>query len=196
MIKTKPGLQPRLTPSDLDIAWAAGVYEGEGSCSKGGHGKRSFVLSVAQKDPEVLYRLRDLFGGSVREYPNNRGNLATGNQPFTIFAWRLCGDGARMFVAMTYSYLTARRKQQVDDTRIREFLDYVGNVPREGAFAFVSAKMNERTRRKHENSVARRKQYEKDFHEQHKSDPAYMEKRREQTRNWRAKQKSKVVSIA
>lgn len=140
--RDKPGLAPRLTPSDLDIAWAAGFYEGEGSCSRSGERGRSFVVSIAQKDPECLYRIRDLFGGSVKEYKNDRGNLATNGQGFTIYAWRVCGDKARIFVAVIYSMLSARRKMQIDSTPLRAFLNFVGSVPLVGMYVFVQEKLS------------------------------------------------------
>ena len=59
-----PRLEPTKVPSELDIAWAAGVYEGEGSICEPTP-TASARIAVAQKDTEILYRLRDWFGGSV-----------------------------------------------------------------------------------------------------------------------------------
>jgi len=36
----KPELAPTKVPSTIDIAWAAGVYEGEGSCRNCGKRKK------------------------------------------------------------------------------------------------------------------------------------------------------------
>lgn len=193
----KAGLEPKITPSDLDIAWAAGVYEGEGSCVRSGKGKNSFCVSVAQKDPELLYRLRDLFGGSVKEYPNNRGTKFTNGKSFTVFAWRVSGNYARLFLAVIYSYLTTRRKAQIDATAVRLFLDLLGTVPQQGAFGFVYARLAIQVTEQLELRKKSKTEYQRQFHEDHKSDRAYMEKRRQQVRDWRSRNKlAKVVAIA
>jgi hypothetical protein len=113
----KTGLDPTKTPTPIDIAWAAGIFEGEGSCNAGGHDKKSFSAVVSQKDPELLYRLRDLFGGGIHQY-----NVGDQNR-FEVFHWTCCGDRGRVFLASIYPFLTARRKAQIDATRVREFLD-------------------------------------------------------------------------
>jgi len=192
--KDKSGLNAIRIPTDLDIAWAAGIYEGEGSCVKGGHGNRSFVVSVSQKDPEMLYRMRDFFGGAVKEYPNDRGTNKNGHQPFTIFAWRVCGDRARVFLAVIYSYLTARRQFQIDVTPVRIFLNLVGAVPRESGLCFVQNILAEHVHHQRRLAAERRKKYTQKFYEDRKSDPSFMKKRREQTAAWRAR--NKVVAIA
>ena len=120
--KDKAGLDPTKSPTPIDIAWAAGIFEGEGSCNAGGHNKRSFSATVSQKDPELLYRLRDLFGGGVRQYH-------VGDQGrFEVYHWTCCGDRGRVFLAAIYPFLTARRKAQIDATRVREFLDRVADL--------------------------------------------------------------------
>ena len=60
-------------PTMLDIAWAAGIFEGEGSCSPmriyNTKRQKSWIVAraeVAQKDPWLCHRLRALFGGSVK----------------------------------------------------------------------------------------------------------------------------------
>src|SRR5207237_10064164 len=62
----KNRLAPTLRPSMVQIAWAAGVYEGEGCCQvTGAKAHPCTALAICQKDPWILYRLRDYFGGSV-----------------------------------------------------------------------------------------------------------------------------------
>jgi len=115
MPQRKPELDATKVPSGLEVAWAAGVYEGEGTCRNAGKTKRGIMISVTQKDPEILHRLRDLFGGSVRD--NGTGN--------GIHVWDACGDRARVFLGMIYEWLSARRKTQVDATGALEFLQGV-----------------------------------------------------------------------
>jgi hypothetical protein len=108
----KPELDATKVPSTLDIAFAAGFYEGEGTCRMSGHNKRGFMLSVTQKDPEVLHWLRDWFGGSVRDNGTGCG----------VHIWDACGDRGRIFAALIYSYLSGRRKVQIDATDALDFL--------------------------------------------------------------------------
>jgi hypothetical protein len=108
----RPDLDATKMPTDVDVAWAAGIFEGEGTVRLAGKTKRGFMIQVPQKDPELLYWLRDLFGGSVGK--------PCGSNPCST--WNICGDRARIFSAQIYSYLTSRRKQQIDGTRGLDFL--------------------------------------------------------------------------
>jgi hypothetical protein len=113
----RPDLDATKTPTLIDIAWSAGIYEGEGNIRLCGRGKRGLAASVAQKDPEILYRMRDWFGGSI-------GNPSGGN---CCYKFDICGDRARVFIALAYPYLSKRRKMQVDATGAMEFM--VGASP-------------------------------------------------------------------
>jgi hypothetical protein len=114
-VKVKPELDPTKTPTAIDIAWAAGIYEGEGHCR---HRKsETAVISVTQKDPEILYRLRDWFGGSVRF-----AQCKTIDPDKQCYNWIACGNRARFFIALVYPFLSARRKTQVDATSAFEFM--------------------------------------------------------------------------
>lgn len=64
------------------------------------------MIQVVQKDPEILYRLRDWFGGSIRPQGKN-GDCSV---------WAVCGDRGRVFIALCYPYLSNRRRAQVDAT--------------------------------------------------------------------------------
>jgi len=108
----RPELDATKVPTGVDIAWAAGVYEGEGNIRLCGRGKRSLAATVVQKDPEILYRLRDWFGGSV--------NSPCGVNP--CFRWDICGDRARLFIAQIHCFLSARRKVQVESANALDFL--------------------------------------------------------------------------
>lgn len=110
--RNKPELDATKVPTEIDIAWAAGIYEGEGTCRLVGKTKRGFMASVVQKDPELLYRLRDWFGGSVRD----NGAKAK------VKIWDCCGDRARIFIALIYRFMTARRRAQIDATECLDFL--------------------------------------------------------------------------
>ncbi len=115
--KDRAGLDPIAVPTYFEIAWTAGIFEGEGSCTASGIDGRSFSICISQKDPELLYRIRDWFGGSVKLY--NVGN----QRRFQCYHWVVCGDKGRVFIGCIYPYLTERRKEQIRRTRVSEFLD-------------------------------------------------------------------------
>lgn len=116
--KMKPGLEATKSPTAFDIVWAAGLYEGEGTCTRSGSNKkfpRGFTTqaSISQKDKWVLERCRELFGGSI----STRGS--SGIKQGEISTWRVSGPRARGFLMTIYKFLSPRRKEQV-----RLALDY------------------------------------------------------------------------
>jgi len=117
----KPHLAPTKTPSAIEIAWAAGIWEGEGHCRN--QRNRSIDVTVVQKDPEILQRLRDWFGGNVRF-------ASCKSVPFErqVYQWEICGDRARLFLAQIYFLLSARRRTQVDETQCLEFLTNISPI--------------------------------------------------------------------
>src|ERR1700677_4668129 len=122
--ENKPGLEAIKVPTAIDIAWAAGIYEGEGSCSIKTGSAGSYSIRVSQKDPELLYRLRDFFGGTVKFYK------VGAKRAFECHCWSVNGDKARGFLAAIYPFLTARRKAQIDSSNARFFLEYAGGLLR------------------------------------------------------------------
>jgi hypothetical protein len=108
-------LKDVLEPTELDIAWAAGLWEGEGWVQLWRHKPRhdrpkTYVYLQAcasQKDPEVLHRLKDLFGGHV----------ARSSRIQDITRWTLNGGSAERFFDAIYPYLSQRRRAQIDAKR-------------------------------------------------------------------------------
>jgi hypothetical protein len=131
----RPDLLPTRVPTAIDIAWAAGIYEGEGSCHLCGGNKktgkigRGLEVGLPQKDPEFLYWLRAFFGGSIG--PNGKKGKC--------FRWHVCGDSARIFLSLIYKFLTARRKQQVDVTGALDYLE--GESPCEMSIEQLNLKL-------------------------------------------------------
>ena len=79
-----------------DIAWAAGIYEGEGTFSSGKSAR------VTQKDPWLVYRLKDLFGGTISVHNG-------------YYYWTVCGSDARGFLLSIFSFLSPRRRAQITE---------------------------------------------------------------------------------
>lgn len=98
----RPELRPTIRPTNYDIAWAAGIYEGEGSLQC--HGPNGIQVRVGQKEFWLPERLRDLFGGSTLERQMN-------DQPFS--EWHISGARARGFLLTVYGFLSPRRQGQI-----------------------------------------------------------------------------------
>lgn len=98
------------SPSIIDIAWAAGIYEGEGSVAKG-------RLSVHQADEWLVKRFQKLFGGTI-SYTKSRNASDRG-----CFAWQVSGARARGVMFTLFSFLSPRRRMQ-----LREQFLYTGAV--------------------------------------------------------------------
>lgn len=98
----KPGLEATEHPTLMQITWAAGLYEGEGSCRR--VSRNSSQVHLGQKDRWVCDRMKALFGGSITERPMN-------GQPF--YEWHIHGARARGFLMTMFSFLSPRRQEQV-----------------------------------------------------------------------------------
>ena len=82
------------------IAWAAGIYEGEGTTDK------TTPVIIAQKDTWILYKLQELYGGRVNS--NGSGN----------FRWYLYSDAGRNLLKQFIPYLSPWRIKQIEDKDI------------------------------------------------------------------------------
>lgn len=110
-----PQLRATMHPTTHDIAWAAGIYEGEGSCafrrSEVG-GNRGPQVSVTQKDPWLCHRLRALFGGSVGAH----SKTATGKAEVATYTyWHITNTRALGFLMTIYKFLSPRRQERIQE---------------------------------------------------------------------------------
>lgn len=105
-------VDPRLAatehPTVRDIAWAAGLFEGEGHCRRTGY---TAIATIAQNDQWVLWRMRALFGGSVFQRHENY-EKRDGTKTNTS-SWNATGTRARGFLMTIYVFLSPRRQAQV-----------------------------------------------------------------------------------
>ena len=90
------GEAPTRKPTVKDVYWAAGFYDGEGSCIYVDHGIRA---TASQKGPELLERMKALFGGSVK-----------------VGYWYAGGARAAGFLMTIHPLLSTRRQEQVQET--------------------------------------------------------------------------------
>lgn len=104
---------PILTPDPYDIAWTAGIYEGEGSvaCSRG----KVVQARVSQKDRWLLERLLMLFGGSIVVHRSTGGFIGDRRvMGEGAYLWCLGGGRGRAFLQVIYPWLSPRRREQID----------------------------------------------------------------------------------
>ncbi len=104
--------RPLVDPTEAEIAWAAGLYEGEGTAIwlKSGRGQ---WLAVRMTDREPVQELCRIFGGNFKDGHINPGEVGKGYKPkymWRISAWR---DIIRVSEAI-YTWLSPRRKAQLD----------------------------------------------------------------------------------
>lgn len=90
--------QATLSPTLNQIAWAAGVFEGEGSACWAGTTPQ---VRVTQKGIWLLERFQELFGGAIYKTHKN------------CHCWQVNGSRARGFILTIYTYMSPRRKEQL-----------------------------------------------------------------------------------
>ena len=168
----KPEMAPTKAPTSIDVAWAAGFYDGEGNCRLAGKTKRGFMASVVQKDPEALYRLRDWFGGKVK--------VRSADELYGSHVWDICGDHGRIFMALIYGYMSERRKKQIDASTALLFLGDKSPVGLsiEELKKLLAEYYEENTRQQ----IANDREYKKKRYETLREDPVEVEKMRERNR--------------
>lgn len=89
----------------VQLAWAAGFLEGEGSfnCNHG-----SAVVQASQVQREPLDRLRTLFGGSIW----SKKPVGVGKQD--IWVWYLTTSRSAQVMMTLYAFMSPRRKTQIE----------------------------------------------------------------------------------
>jgi len=96
----------------LDLAWAAGFLDGEGTISFQRHNATSkahpspyfnLVLFASNSNKEALIRLQRLFGGSVASHQKVAGHKR-------VYRWRLYGSKAITIIALLLPYFTVKRE--------------------------------------------------------------------------------------
>lgn len=96
---------PRITP--MDVAWLAGLIEGEGNISING---RSLTLRIKMGDRDIISRAADLLGGKVLS--------ATVSDPTGIPMWlaQVKSTTAAAWIMTIYPWLGVRRRKQARDS--------------------------------------------------------------------------------
>jgi len=90
----------------MDIAWAAGFIEGEGTFGASKHG--GIHIAVCQIQLEPLERLQRLFGGIIKQKVISR--YAYGQKNRTINVWSLYSRKAAELAMLAQAKLRYRRR--------------------------------------------------------------------------------------
>src|SRR5262245_32700072 len=85
----------------VDIAWAAGFLEGEGTFQIA----RAILVSACQIQRQPLERLQELFGGAIRERLTPKGKL--------IHYWQVYSQMAASIMMTIYPLMSPNRQKQI-----------------------------------------------------------------------------------
>ena len=89
--------------SEVELAWAAGFFDGEGSVSKI---RRGVIASVSQADVRPLQRLLDAVGEGRLHGPY------VGEDRTTMYVYRANGQAALRVLARLWPYLCEPKREQ------------------------------------------------------------------------------------
>lgn len=96
---------------ESNIAWAAGLIEGEGCFTLHSDGKRPYFL-MDMTDKDVLEKFQVVFPNTNLRGPYIHKNKPKHKERFRIDAY---GDKAIIIMKSVYPYLGQRRKARVDE---------------------------------------------------------------------------------
>lgn len=110
-----PAYDAKRPPTELEVAWAAGLYEGEGSCHKPSTPGASLRINIDQQDTEILHRLTEYFGGNIAERTRKQTTLPDGRyfDSARCSVWYISGRRAEFFIAKVWPYMSQRRRAQI-----------------------------------------------------------------------------------
>ena len=93
---------------ELDIAWAAGLLEGEGSFLLQ-TGTSYLKVQVHMTDLDVLESLQRIFGGTIHSVAKRKEHWKD------AWAWNLSGDVAKRCMEEVYPYMHGRRSLKIKE---------------------------------------------------------------------------------
>lgn len=113
--------EPTRVPTALDVAWAAGLIEGEGCFAFSGRkdSTRAIVVCVSQTELEAVTDLAAMFGGRIRVC------LGRTLRHKPVYEWRVGGLRAYIVLKTIRPYLRSIRRRIKAD----ELLKYVASRP-------------------------------------------------------------------
>ncbi len=94
---------------DIEIGYAAGLFDGEGSVgiSKRNSGQIFLQVQISMRCKEVPEWFADRFGGNAIVYKQGKHALGSGS----MCKWSISGYNAHKFLEVIVSYLIEKREQ-------------------------------------------------------------------------------------
>jgi hypothetical protein len=101
--------------AQTDLAWSAGIVDGEGCITIYGRPGRvsrkgvralALVLTVTNTDPRMLVKLKYMFGGNLKRSPERR---ISARRP--CFTWLITGKPCARVLGLIYPYLVIKKEQ-------------------------------------------------------------------------------------
>jgi hypothetical protein len=116
--------EPFLADTDLTlyqgdvllVAWAAGLFEGEGCITTGSPPSYGLMLTLSMTDEDVVLRFREAVGAG-RVTPRTRNNAPKHWKD--IWSWYACGEPAEAVLDLLLPFLGQRRSARAQE--VREF---------------------------------------------------------------------------
>lgn len=104
---------PVPTPNEMtpaEIAWVAGLLEGEGCWSRRSQGRNGWDIKLSMSDEDVVYRLQGVTGvGTV-----NKGTSREGHKD--MWDWTVSKKEHREWLTgLVYPWMGTRRKARIDE---------------------------------------------------------------------------------
>ncbi len=117
-----------MEPSALDLAYAAGILDGEGSVVLTRNRKNRWPspqVSISSNDYELMLWLRERFGGSVvKTHPRKPEHAVS-------YEWKVTDRKALGFLTLVRPYLVIERKKVRADLLLEA---YLACTPRNGRY--------------------------------------------------------------
>jgi hypothetical protein len=111
-----------------EVAWLAGLFEGEGSIAIAKNGGTR--LSIRMCDRDIIDRVNALFPATTIQVVVPKPAKGYSNQPQTQYAWRISNpETVREILTLILPWLGERRSQ-----RAREVLEHLSTRPGGGGF--------------------------------------------------------------
>lgn len=92
----------------INLGWAAGFLEGEGSFSGGAKMRHAPSVSAAQVEKEPIDRLISIFGGKCKQ------RITRGFSTKPIWIWSLDAYRSVQVMMTLYTLMSPRRKEQIE----------------------------------------------------------------------------------
>lgn len=96
--------------NEIDIAWAAGLLEGEGSFTFKGSGRTAVRVHCQMTDRDILERLQGIFGGQIYEVAKRKNHWKD------CWVWILTKEEESVrCVEMILPHMGFRRSQKIEE---------------------------------------------------------------------------------